>query len=196
MSRRLVIAIDCDDVLINATEYLVDTYNSRYGTSVRLLHAHQSRNVEWEANRVEVFRRIVDIQQSEEYAAIAPHESTVEVIHRIARDHELHLVTARLNEVMPVTVKMINTYFEGCFTSIEHVGPDRPKGEICKSIGANVMIDDNLHHLESADAHGVEYVIWFGDYPWQLEIDHRDLNVARCGDWKQVEEELDSYAKQ
>lgn len=196
MSRRLVVAVDCDDVLVHASEYLVDTYNALYGTNVRLAHAHQSNNSEWEADRDEVFKRLTAIQRSAEFAGIAPPERTIAAVHRIARKHELHLVTARLEEVMPVTVEMIDRYFPGCFQTIEHVGPDRPKGEVCKSIGADVMIDDNYHHLESASTSGVKKLIWFGDYPWQHKVQDNAVRAVRSEDWSDIEWELGSYAKQ
>ena len=189
--RRLIIAIDCDDVLVHATEYLVDTYNSQYGTAVNLAHTYQSNNDEWGADREEVFRRIADIQRSNAYAAIIPPRQTIAAIKRLARRHELHLITARPNEVMSVTSQMIDTYFPDCFRSIEHVGPDRPKGEVCKVIAADVMVDDNFRHLESAAINGVEHLIWFGNYPWQSREDLGMLPVVRCRDWLQVEKALE-----
>lgn len=188
--RRLTIAIDCDDVLVHTTERLIDTYNSQYGTSVKLAHAYLSNNDEWGAERDEVFRRIVAIQRSDEYAAVAPSEQTIAVIKRLARRHELHLVTARFNEVMSVTTRMLDTYFPDCFTGIEHVGPDRPKGEVCRTIGANVMVDDSFHHLESAATSGVERLVWFGNYPWQGEENFEMLPAVRCRDWLHVEKAL------
>ena len=194
MSHRADIAIDCDDVLVHASEYLVDTYNGLYGTNVKLAHAHQSNNNEWEADRDEVFRRLTAIQQSAEFAAISPLEQTITAVHRLARQHELHLVTARLDAVMPVTNQMIETYFAGCFESIEHVGPDRAKGDVCQLIRADVMIDDNYHHLESAHASGVGKLIWFGNYPWQRDVENGAIDIVRCSDWLHVEKELEKYA--
>lgn len=69
--KRLVIAIDCDDMLVSGTEHVISSYNKTYGTQVRIEHAHQSDNPEWETDRDEVFRRIHAIQQSDEYAFYA-----------------------------------------------------------------------------------------------------------------------------
>lgn len=117
MARRLVIVSDCDDVLIHATEYLVDTYNAMYGTEVTLAHAHDSTYDQWQTERFEVLRRLAEIQTTPEYAAIAPPAHTVAAVRRLAEQHDLHLVTARELSVAHVTEYMIDQYFPDCFVS-------------------------------------------------------------------------------
>lgn len=187
----MIIAIDCDDVLIDASHYVIDTYNKTYGTRVSLASAHQSRSPEWEAEREVVFERLHAIQHSEEYAAIAPPHDTSRVVRELAKHHELHIVTARPEEVLAVTERMVEDYFPGCFASIEHVGPDASKGDICEKLGADVMIDDNVHHLVDADQHGVPHLIWYGDYPWQVDQDASVINARRCLSWSDVEKEIE-----
>lgn len=186
MSKQLVIAIDCDDVLINATDYIVAKYNKLYNTDVRVEDAHSSGNVQWQAEREEVFVRLNSIQKSDEYATIKPEAATVDAIKSLARDYELHLVTARPEEVMLVTRRMIDAYFPGCFTSLEHVGPDRSKGEVCKRLGAILLVDDNIRHLQDALDNGIQYGLWFGNYPWQSESSPADGRIFRCESWSDV----------
>jgi len=194
--KRQVIAIDCDDVLINASQYIVDTYNERYGTSVQLAHAHASKNPEWAADRDEVFRRLHGIQNTKEFGEIVPRRDAIEVIPRLAKDHDLHLITARSDEALPVTERMIAKHFSGCFVGIDHVGPDSSKGDVCERIGASIMIDDNIVHLETATQHGVGAVIWFGDYAWQTSQLERasELSIIHCDDWYEVEARVGQLA--
>lgn len=197
MTKRLVIAIDCDDVLISASEYLVETYNDMYGTNVQLQNAHTSKNDEWQASRDEVLRRLHVIQMTDDYAVIEPEDSTIKAVKRLADDYELHLVTARDGAIMSVTQRMVDTYFPGCFDSIEHVGADASKGEICARVGASIMIDDNIAHLETASENGVKLLIWFGDYVWQATQEERAqslVSLYRCHSWQDAVEVIDEYA--
>lgn len=194
--KRLIIAIDCDDVLIHTTEYLVEKYNSLYGTNVKLESAYSSKNPDWQTDRDEVFRRLHAIQLSDEYALIEPSKETVRAITELASRHELHLVTARNASVLAATERMLDSYYSGCFTSVHHIGADASKGDICKEIRADVMIDDNLQHLESAGESGVEHLLWFGDYPWQKAQVPAHVIPSKCKDWQEVQEYIDRACEQ
>lgn len=186
MPRRLIIAIDCDDVLVPSTHAIVDEYNRRYGTQVSYERSHETGNEEWGVSREEAKHRIHDIQLSEEYAAIEPFTDAVNAVSRLADLHELHLVTARDGKLLKVTVSMIDKFFPGSFTSLEHVGFDGTKGEICSSLMADVLIDDNLKQLQHARECGVGRLLWFGGYPWNNSPDI-PAGIVRCPDWAHVE---------
>jgi 5'(3')-deoxyribonucleotidase len=191
--KKLVIAIDCDDVLINASEYIVMTYNQLYGTNVQLETAHSSASPAWQADRTEVFRRLHDIQQGGGFAVIPPRSDAIESIKRLAAHHDLHLVTARDAVIMGVTEGMVAAHFGGCFNGIHHVGPDNSKGAVCELIGAQALVDDNSKHLFDALEHGVELAIWFGDYPWQTSQEF-DEHIERAGDWIAAERMINDFA--
>ncbi len=193
MSAQLVIAIDCDDVLVPSTERIINMYNQRYGTDVQPRDAHSSASLAWQASREEIAERIYDIQLTEEYAKTAPFSQAIDVCQRLARSHELHLVTARPGRVMSVTIAMLERYFRGLFKEIEHVGLDGSKGEVCRRLQADVLIDDNYKHLQAAQACSVSYNIWFGDYPWQDRSAMAD-NMVQCKTWRGVEQEIDQIA--
>ncbi len=190
--KRLVIAVDCDDVLVPSTKLIVDIYNQQYGTSVRLEGAQTSKNPEWQASREEIAQRIYDIQLTDQYTQAKPFSDAVEACRRLATTHELHLVTARPDMVMPVTMAMLEKYFADIFTEIEHVGLDGSKGEVCQRLQADILIDDNYKHLEAARECGLECLLWFGDYPWQGPV--ADELVMRCRTWQEVEQEIDRVA--
>lgn len=192
--KKLVIAVDCDDVLVPSTERVVGIYNARYGTSVKLAEAYLSANPDWQVDREEALRRIYSIQLTPEYSQTAPFEDAINVCRRLADNHELHLVTARASEVMSVTMSMIDQYFPDVFAEIEHIGDNGNKGEICQKLSADVLIDDNLKHLETARACGVANLIWFGDYPWN-KPDEQPEGIVRCSDWAEVEKEIERIAR-
>lgn len=182
--RRLIIAVDCDDVLVASTELIVTQYNKQYGTAISLDSAHDHGVELWNADdKKTVIDRITAIQIAHKPT---PLKAAVDILRSLARQHELHMITARPIEAELVTLELIKDEFDGVFTSIEHVGHEGSKGEVCGRIQADVLIDDNLRHLEDALGYGVSKVLWFGDYPWQKQ----DLpaGVERCRDWVQVGE--------
>ena len=184
-NHRLVIAIDCDDVLLASTEFIVAAYNQQFGTNVLLKDAHASSNHQWKASSEIVQSRINSIQHSPSYTALIPSQEAQNSVHQLAKTHELHLVTARTRAVLSVTEQMIDSFFPGCFTATEHIGPHTPKGDICTRIGADVLIDDNIKHLANAGHSEGRTLIWFGDYQWQ---DYTIIpeGVIRAPNWRQA----------
>lgn len=187
MIERLSIAVDCDDVLIPSTETIVRLYNTNFNTSVDLKDAHVSGNPAWNASSDEIGERIYDIQMSEEYGRIAPFDEAIVACRSLAKVHELHLVTSRPQMLMSLTESMVNEYFAGVFTKIEHLGPHVRKGEICRQLKADLLVDDNYKHLEAARQCGIPNLIWFGDYPWNAADDY-DTDIVRCKDWESLEQ--------
>lgn len=185
----MIIAIDCDEVLINGTEYIIGTYNQRHGTSLPLKDAYNSKSPHWGRSSLEeVMARIENIQRSDEYAQIAPSPKAVEVVQKLAEHNELHMVTARSEQVFDITERMVEKYFGNSFVSLEHVGLGRSKGEVCRSIGADMLIDDSRKHVIDALEKGVRYPIWFGSYVWQQADEQLPLaqGIYRCANWDEV----------
>lgn len=197
--RRLVIAVDCDDVLLPAVPTLIEEYNRRHNTRVQVADAFVRDNHQWQADRYTVLDRLRDIQNSEIFVNIEPFEEAREVLQRIGRKHELHLVTARDIGVSDTTAQMINVHFAGCFSALEHVG-DGSKGMVCKRIEADLLIDDNYRHLIDAHSHGTDGLIWFGDYEWQIhdkaKFSGHEMNgfIRECRDWLAIEKEIERFA--
>lgn len=196
MMNKLIIAIDCDDVLVPGVEDLINAYNQRHNTAVRLENAYLIDHPEWEAERTEAYKRLRDIHLSDDYVHSTPHPTTQEVVRRLAQSHELHLVTAREPELERATLSMIDEFFPGCFVGIEHTGGRIPKGDVCTMIGADMLIDDGLHNLIKAKEYGVAWLVRFGSYPWQRENDLELLSEAiSCANWVEVEQEIERIAR-
>ena len=195
--RRLVIAVDCDDVLVPTLGRTVELYNRKYGTNIQLKDFYTPVSMEIWGTDVEqvAVDRVGEFIRSDEFAQTPPEEDTIQSVAKLATMHELHLVTGRTSDLEPVTVAMLERYFPGCFTSIEHTNyfhqsKARSKGEVCQQIGADVLIDDHIVHGESVLAHGVERVIVFGNYPWNTSDTLVD-GMVRCDNWNAVEEEIE-----
>lgn len=196
MAKRLIIAIDCDDVLIETTEYIVDIYNQQYGTSVELDKSHDQNNEQWRvSDGTLLIQRFNEIQSTEAYARLVPMPEALRVVKQLARDHELHLVTARDGSIEAITEAMLDEYLPGCFTSMEHVGRDRSKGEVCQQLKADILIDDSIRNLLSALEYGLPAggALHFGEYAWN-RVEPLPEGVVTCFDWEAVEREVERIA--
>lgn len=189
--RRLTLAIDCDDVIVPTSLAILDAYNQQYGTAVgyELYYKESS----WGASSAEEASKRVDgLLRKGITAKIAPNEDAIEYIRRLHEEgHELHVVTGRQSYQEAETAEMLDRYFNGVFTSIEHTNMyayggtahlRRSKGAVCAAIGADVLIDDHVHHGREVLKHGLDEVIVFGDYPWNA-AERLEQGMARCANW-------------
>ena len=199
--KRLVIAIDCDDVLIPSSPAIVAHYNQTYQTSVHVDQFYDEDTLLWGVpDKEEKYIRIRKYFQSEEFRIqVIPFREAIEAVAHLADKHELHLVTGRSQTVDMVTAEMIERYFSGIFKSVEHTGsvrqPDgsvvrRTKGEVCRQLGVDVLIDDNLDHARSVLDSGTATVLLSGEYGWNRG--ELMAGVTRCSNWDDVVQQIES----
>ncbi|MBC7512184.1 hypothetical protein H7142_00790 [Candidatus Saccharibacteria bacterium] len=197
--KRLIIAIDCDDVLTPSSHAIVAHYNREYGTDVNVDKFYDRNPTQWGVKTLdEVYERIRLYFRSDRFQEeVHPFEEAIRAVHELAERHELHLVTGRSQTVDMVTNAMVNTYFKDVFLSIEHTGSvklddgtiiRRTKGEVCQAIAADILIDDNLDHARSVLDAGIKHVLLYGDYGWNK---HEELTGAiRCREWGAVMKQI------
>jgi len=197
MPKRLVIAIDCDDVLIETGPFVAKRYNKAYGTALTLADFYQDDPAPWGVDDIDAAsERFHMIMMDSRH--LKPSRFTVDTIRRLAARHELHLVTGRNQALLEATSAFADTYFKGCFTSIEltdmyDAARRRSKGQICKQIGADLLVDDHPTHIRSViDEAGLKEVIVFGTYPWNEGT--LPGGAVRCMDWGEAEKEIERIA--
>lgn len=195
--ERLVIAIDCDDVLVPTTKFFVDAYNKEYGTNAALAHSHgatSSSSDVWGADEEEVIRRWGLLTETDEYKALGPDPVEAAILRRLAECHELHLVTARKEDEREFTQEMLSRELKGVFTAMEFVGWQGSKGQVCQQLKADVLIDDSLRNLMSAHECKVRSLLWFGEYEWQAPASTAPEGITQCANWPEVEAEIERLA--
>ena len=186
--RRLVIAVDCDDVLVPTAPFMVRAYNQLYGTSATLAQLNDPSFDIWQADEALQNERWAQLIEVEGYKELRPSAEEVTILKKIAAQHELHLVTARKEHERAFTQALLEQHLLGVFTTMEFVGWDGSKGQICRKIGADVLIDDNMHHLQNALQFALPAggAILFGDYPWN-EAHRSHDDIVHCIDWTAVD---------
>lgn len=106
--------------------------------------------------------------------ATADCEKAEEMSKQLKERYDLHLVTSRQNKLEEITRMWIQTHYPDTFTEIHfdnnhYCGPGQksiPKSELCKAIGAVLLIDDSLTYAIDCSNHDMP-VILFGDYVWK-----------------------------
>lgn len=205
--RKLVLAVDCDDVLVPMAHTIIEHYNDTYGANVGLEHFYSSATLDtWGTDEDQIaIDRVGHYLRNNKYEFVNPFPEAVTAIEALAkhRKHRLNLVTGRSDFMEVVTRTMVDTHFKGCFENIVHtnmhestdnIGRYRSKGEVCRDLGAHVLIDDHIAHCDDVIKTGTENAIIFGDYPWN-RCDILPKGMSRCIDWTTTIEEIDRIAR-
>lgn len=195
--RRLVVAVDFDDVLVESSKVLPAIYNEKFGTDLRYEDMYVGNYGRFGVSTQEAaMQRLHSVMQCDAYTGIKPSTEVVEVVKRLASKHELHVITGRAGFLEPYTKAILDSNFPDCFTSLEHTNHfddgdatvvRRSKAQVCEQIGADILIDDLPLHIEQVLHSGVGRVVLFGDYPWNQSFTVSD-GMSRCRTWHEVEE--------
>lgn len=122
-----------------------------------------------------------------------------ESLSRLSAHVDLVVVTSRQHVIQDVTLDWIDRHFPGLFQEVyfgNHFamqGTSRKKSDICKSIGAHVLIDDNPGYAIDCATAGINVLLydWEGNYPWsKLQPWQEHPNIEVVSDWKEVEKAL------
>lgn len=196
--RKLTIAVDCDDTLFPTAKYFIDSYNKKFNASVDFEHQHEPDYDGWGVGDAELLRRLGMLQDAEEYRQIEMYDNAVRVLNNLrAEGHKLIVVTARKEHERPITEWMIERDAPGIFDTIEFVGWYGSKHEALRRIGADVLVDDSIHHLNKALDEGVlnsGCALLFGDFPWSRTVSDVGSGIVRCADWIEVEQGIERVA--
>lgn len=196
--RKLTIAVDCDDTLFPTAKYFIDSYNKKFNANVDFEHQHEPDYDGWGVDDDELLRRLGMLQEAEEYRQIEMYDNTARVLNDLRiKGHKLIVVTARKEHERPMTESMIERDAPGVFDAIEFVGWYGSKHEALRKIGADVLVDDSMHHLNKALEEGIldpGCALLFGDFPWSRTIGEAGEGIVRCADWIEVEQGIERVA--
>ncbi len=191
--EQTVVAVDLDDTLFAFARPFFDWHNLRYGTDLGLEDLANSRylfdawggTVEEAADRVPRFFREVDI------LGLDPISGAVECLRSLRRRYQLVVLSARDPNFAAITDEWLNKHFGGVFDRVilgighsERGEGSTTKAEVCRRIGADVLVDDQVAHLAPAADEGIRTLL-FGRYPWN-QAEPVPPSSVRVADWSQV----------
>ncbi|KAK7363365.1 hypothetical protein VNO77_05505 [Canavalia gladiata] len=201
LSQKLVVAVDVDEVLGNfvsaLNKFIADRYSSNY--SVSEYHVYEFCKI-WNCSRDEADIRVHEFFKTPYFkSGIYPLPGSQMTLQKLSRFCNLSVVTSRQNAIKDHTIEWIEKNYPGLFHEIHfgnHFalnGVSRPKSEICRSLNAKVLIDDNPRYaLECADV-GIRVLLfdYENSYPWckNESVDQHPL-VTKVKNWEEVEQQL------
>ncbi|KAF5198703.1 Haloacid dehalogenase-like hydrolase (HAD) superfamily protein [Thalictrum thalictroides] len=204
MPEKLVVAVDVDEVLgtfVSAlNKFIADRYSLNH--TVSEYHVYEFFKI-WKCSRDEADIRVHEFFKTPYFKkGIQPIPGALSALHKLSKFCDLSVVTSRQNVIKDHTVEWIEKHFPGLFQEIHfgnHFaldGNSRPKSDICRSLGAHVLIDDNPRYaIECADA-GMRVLLfdYENSYPWsKTDSATQHPSVTKVHNWEEVEKQLLSW---
>ncbi|KAL0909677.1 hypothetical protein M5K25_020565 [Dendrobium thyrsiflorum] len=203
--EKMVVAVDVDEVLGSFLSALNKFITDHYGLDheVSEYYVYEFYRI-WNCSRAEANMRVHEFYNSLSFRiGIDPIPGSQAVLRNLSTFCDLSVVTSRQNVIKGNTIDWIEKHYPGMFKEIQfgnHFalnGKSRPKSEICRSLGARVLIDDNpIYALECAEA-GIKVLLfnYHNSYPWCKDgyVDSHSL-ITKVYSWEEVEQHLISWA--
>lgn len=182
------IAIDLDDVLALSLIDFIDFYNEKFENKITVedftgFSLNESIGMPLEEER----KLLEEYDASHHYDNIKPLEGVREAIKELSKNHKLFIVTSRPQKREDQTREWLIKYIEGIedvfFIRQEYGGESKTKGEVCKEIGAEILIEDNLGYAKSCVDEGIRVLLF--DYPYNREENISQL-ITRVKSWEEI----------
>jgi len=199
-----IIIVDIDDVLSASAEGFADYSNATWGSGITAEDYHEDWAIPWSVTREEAARRALEYHQVAAHGRYKHFPEALSVLRNLAKRYDLIAVTSRRSSVKAATDEWLANYFPNLFKEVIFAGMwddhtdknieaklDVTKTDICLSLGAKFIIDDQLKHCQSAAQAGIKALL-FGDYRWNRTREPLHKNVVRLHDWQAVKDYFDA----
>lgn len=188
-----IIAIDFDEVLASTFSQVLDFAKNNWHLSW-IYFDDLTMHYWWEIPDVWISQeQMLDIwwkfYESDEKNNIKPVIWSQNAINKLKKMwYELHIITARWDELKESTINWIELHFPWIFTEIHfsnyHTPKQISKAEFCKKLWTNLIIEDNLDYsLEIADSWINVYLI---EKPWNINRTETHPNIKKVKNWDEI----------
>ncbi|XP_006828604.2 uncharacterized protein LOC18423926 [Amborella trichopoda] len=204
MPQKLNVAVDVDEVLGSFLSALNKFIAARYASNhlVSEYHVYEFFRI-WNCSRSEADIRVHEFFTTPYFkTGIHPIPGARRALMNMSTYCNLSVVTSRQNAIKDHTIEWIEKHYPGLFQEIHfgnHFaldGKSRPKSEICRSLGAQVLIDDNPRYALECAEEGMKVLLFDYDntYPWSKtgSATSHPL-VTKVHNWQEVEQQLTSW---
>ena len=171
----MVICVDCDNILCNLQETIVNKFNERYGTNYTL-EAFSKFNISECIPKENAINMVAMYSESGIYDTVTPLEHAQKSIQKLIRSgHEVYVVTDSDPSIFEEKSNWIKFHFpeidDAHIVCMKHKWLFR----------CDVMIDDNIDNL----LNGYHYDRITIDYPWNQARDEI-YDIHRASNWNGV----------
>lgn len=201
LPKFLRVAVDVDEVLgsflSSLNIFIAEQHLLKYELSE--YHVYDFMKI-WGCSQAEANDRVHAFFESEHFKdGIAPIPGAQRSLLQLAEFCHLVVVTSRQHVIRHQTLDWIERHYPGIFSDVyfgNHFaleGEARPKSEICRSIGAEVLIDDNPRYAVECAQHNIGVLLFDhnNSYPWSKTSDGPvHPLITRVESWDDVEASL------
>jgi len=186
----VIIAVDVDDVLADFFDQLIIFHNDKYHTSFKKedFTSYDVWNT-WGETKEKSIQKVIQFCKSEYFERISPIEDSLHAIKLLEKNHKLIIVTSRFDIVADKTVAWLKKYYHDSFKEIHFSQYDKDvkKSELCKKLGAQVIIDDAERNILDCAQAGMTVLVY--DCPWNQHIRTSD-KIIRVYNWNDILKEI------
>ncbi|CAI9766618.1 unnamed protein product [Fraxinus pennsylvanica] len=203
LPEKIMVAVDVDEVLGNfvsaLNQFIADQYSLNH--SVSEYHVYEFFKI-WNCSQDEADIRVHEFFKTPYFKkGIHPIPGSQKALQKLSKFCDLSVVTSRQNAIKEHTIEWIERHYPGLFKEIQfgnHFaldGQSRPKSDICKSLGAKVLIDDNPRYAIECAEVGIKVLLfdYENSYPWsKMESVNRHPLVTKIWNCSRDEELLNA----
>lgn len=158
----------------------------------------------WKCSQDESNHKVHEFFTSNHFAeGIEVIPGSYESLLRLQQLCDLIVVTSRQHVIQQPTLEWIDRHYPQVFSEVHFgnhfalEGVSKKKSDICRSIGAEILIDDNPNYaVECAEA-GIQVLLydWEHGYPWsKTQEGPTHDRITRVRNWQEVEQVLGVFA--
>ncbi|GAX75339.1 hypothetical protein CEUSTIGMA_g2784.t1 [Chlamydomonas eustigma] len=198
---KLRIAVDVDEVLgrfvYTLNQFCRDKYGMEYDVKDYWIYEYAKI---WKCSQDKSNEIVHEFFKSPHFSnGIPTIPGALETLTRLGESNDLVVVTSRQHVIQDATLEWIDRHYPGVFQEVyfgNHFaleGVSRKKSEICRSIGAGVLIDDNPSYALECAEEGMPVLLydWKDEYPWsKLPPGKSHPLITVVQDWAEVELEI------
>ena len=192
-NKKIIIAIDVDEVSLDFMNPLLEYHNDKYGTSLKR-EDFKSFNLweTWGGTRQEAVKKVYYFFNSPYSENIKPIKGSQESINILSKNKDLVIATSIPGYLHSRTIGMLSKYYSGMFKDFYFTYQfDRNNGNrkknICLEKNVDFIIDDVIDNVLACSS--VVKKAFLFDSPWN-QINNLPENVGRVHSWKEVLKQL------
>ena len=144
--------------------------------------------------------RCNQFHESEDADNLMPIAGSIEGISKLGEKHKLVAITSRSNTVKESTLAWLRKHFgnaldEIYFSSEFYSNGNKSKAQICKEIGVEIMVDDNLDFALDCIEENIPVILFDleGKYWWNSTDKEYD-KLHRVKSWGEVIEKIEELS--
>ncbi|KAI7843161.1 hypothetical protein COHA_003145 [Chlorella ohadii] len=189
--------------LHSLNQFCHDEYDMRYSVSDYWVYDFAKI---WQCSQDHSNNLVHEFFESHHFAAgIEAIPGAYDSLARLRGGCNLMVVTSRQHCIQEPTLEWLERHFPQIFSEVHFgnhfalEGASRKKSEICRAIGAEVLIDDNPSYAVECAQAGIHVLLydWDHGYPWSKTADGPvHPRITRVRDWMEVEQVLGVLAAQ